>query len=637
MNKDFFVESTRSNIKKGMPNIKDWDFKIDLSEWQLESSESGRRATTPDMTVLGRTITGLINEFHTNPAPFMGSKTIIQGIKDANLYVTLNVKNFTITDVITAARYAIDGSFPQGTGGIYIRYHTSTSAAVDFRDRFDSSLSTTSSYGDLARDSQQLLSSALCVMSETDIIDFAYLVEQIFVCLFQSYKSNVLADLGGTAGFADDIEHVEAIQAAFYFRKVSEKVFGETHCPGAINRSSFGVSHGANYSMPFKDWNVTKEQLLFLRHDTFVKCKNTGATIPITVFRRAKSKIAKYNHKNSGSPEAYDIMCAFQKYQAGRSFFSVCHSQKVLDGSMGPRQDEPYQLLFEVRTDGQARPFAWSRLPVIGTFQNWDQGRSLAVRIEWEYPPKSGEWRYRYLYAHKVYTFEDKHMPGSHVNYIKTIAMVQWLFNAVPNKPQPWMPRLRGYAHVLQTVYNGHTQTIEVKLQKPFTMRSGALKPKASIVAAMNAFGLDNVDGPFRQHQTCDGCAMLSPETIQSLGYTCIQIPGTDCCLICMLFGRPCCSWTENGAVRGGSAYSTGMITGEVSTEGNVTSTDVALNRKYRAALHCQPIPKSDVQGQFFSQQLIDVMNLTRLEDDLSDVEDADGDLEDEGDEDFEY
>jgi hypothetical protein len=324
INRDFSIESTRSNFKKGMQghwigdvkdgnvkifirgvteswqngiwvenqwvpasnvdkgklwrlNINDWDFKMNLREWELGSSISVSKVTSPDTSVIGKTIAGLINEFHINPAPFMGTKiqgllekrtvqkkgsgiesvikTIVQGIKDANLYVTLNRNNFTITDVIGAARYLIDENLQRGMGGgIYIRYHTSTSAVtrwrpntkyiyvgktIDFRDRFDNHPSVTTSYGNLTRNSQQLQSSVLCVMSQTDLPDFAYLVEQVFVCLFESYRSDVLisldgtinaASLGGTLNATSGIEHIEAVQAAHYFKKVSERgVQGNPH------------------------------------------------------------------------------------------------------------------------------------------------------------------------------------------------------------------------------------------------------------------------------------------------------------------------------------------------------------------------------------------------------------------------
>jgi hypothetical protein len=125
-----------SNVDKGepwRPNISDWDFKMDLNEWELGGPASVPRGALPDTSVLGKTIAGLIKEFHTNPAPFMGTKiqdlldkratqkrgssigsimqTIVQGIKDANLYMTLNRNNFTVTDVIVRTqantRYAM--------------------------------------------------------------------------------------------------------------------------------------------------------------------------------------------------------------------------------------------------------------------------------------------------------------------------------------------------------------------------------------------------------------------------------------------------------------------------------------------------------------------------------------------------
>jgi hypothetical protein len=76
-------------------------------------------------------------------------------------------------------------------------------------------------------------------------------------------------------------------------------------------------------------------------------------------------------------------------------------------------------------------------------------------------------------------------------------------------------------------------------------------------------------------------------------------------------------------------AFSQGMIRGELGMLGTVTSEDVALNRKYRTALHSQILPDEGVQVKTFRQQLIDVVNLARQEDDLSDDEDAIEDLGD--------
>ena len=328
-------------------------------------------------------------------------------------------------------------------------------------------------------------------MSETDLSDFAYLVEQIFVCLFESYRSDLLVGLLGTVDTTKGIEHVEAVQAAHYFKKVSEKVFSETRFFGAINRSSFGVSHGANYSMPFKEWAVSKEQLLILRWDTAIKSKSTGYTIPITEFRSQTEDRKSHVQEEWSSPR-----CLRRNVR-----LPEISSWKALLQSPSLSEHPP-------RKDGAS------------------SGRALPTRIR--SPPKSGKWRHRFLFTRKVYTFQDNDQVGSPINYINTIAMVRWLFNAEPNKPQPWMPHLKGCAHVLQTVYNYHTQTIEVKLQELFAMRSGGLKPRARIVAAMQALGLDNVDGTFGQQKMCDTCAMLSTKALRTLGSACIHIPGIN-------------------------------------------------------------------------------------------------------------
>ncbi len=544
--------------KRWKSNINDWDFTMDLTRWKVGDEVSGSKAMASDTRILSKTITRLIEEFDTNPAAFMGTKiqdllekrrtqgkgnsidsvtrTIIKGIRDANLYQTFNKPDFTLSDIDRASSFHINRRSPSGTGGIYLRSHVSSPTVtrwqpntkyvyvgktMDFKERYVTHLTSMTAYGDLTRNSN-ISSFALCIMSESDIIDFAYLVEQIFVCLFESYKSSLPVGLNSTIDAVNSIEHVEAIQAAFYFRAVSAKVFRETGFPGAVNRSSFGVSKGANYSMPFKEWAVKMEQLLFLRSDMIIKSRDTGEVMPISVFRRAKMKTANYTaKKKQGTPEAYEEMYAFQKYHLGRHFFSVRHSQKVTDGTMGPRQDDPYQFVFEVRTDGKPHPNAWSRLYSVGPFKNWDEGRSLAVRMEWQHPPNSGQWKHRYLYCHKVYTFQNRDQAGSHVNYIKTIAMVRWLFNSVPNEPSPWMPRLRGCAYVLQTDYNYHTQTIKVKQQDLFNMRSGATKPRAEIVNAMKALGLENVDGSFGLQPKCDTCTMLDIRALTvTLGQT---------------------------------------------------------------------------------------------------------------------
>jgi hypothetical protein len=177
-------------------------------------------------------------------------------------------------------------------------------------------------------------------MADQDNIDFAYLVEQIFVCILESYREDVLVDEGRTVVLDSDsaIRHAEATDAALYFRKASAKVFQTTNFPGAINRESFGVSFGANYSSPFKEWSLMSEQRLFLRHDVHVKSRIDGSVMPISIFRSAKMKIAKYQRKQTGPGLETNV---FLKMHQGKYFFGVSHTQTIHDGTMGPKQDQP--------------------------------------------------------------------------------------------------------------------------------------------------------------------------------------------------------------------------------------------------------------------------------------------------------
>jgi hypothetical protein len=118
----------------------------------------------------------------------------------------------------------------------------------------------------------------------------------------------------------------------------------------------------------------------------------------------------------------------------------------------------------------------------------------------------------------------------------------------------------------------------------------------------MTVLGLENVDGTFGMQKKCDTCAMLSMKALATLGSDCIVILGKNYCRNCLLFGRPCCSWTKNGANRGMKTFSQGMIAGEAKSEDKVTSADVASNKRYRAGLYCQPLPKTNQQAQTFTQ-----------------------------------
>jgi hypothetical protein len=506
---------------------------------------------------------------------------------------------------------------------------------VDYRDRWGSHPDSLSSYGELTNNSSVLKSVALYIMADDDNIDFSYLVEQIFVCLLETYRSDLLVDEESTFRVDADspIEHAEAIETALYFRKVSERVFQRTYFPGAINRNGFNVSFGANYSSPFKEWSMKSEQLLFLRHDTLVKSRIDGLTMPISIFRTARSKIAYYRTKQRASA-GFEINC-FQKSHNGSYFFGASHTQFIMDGTMGPEDGKSYYLVFEVRTDGLAHPNAWSRLPIVGPYYNWEQGRSLAVRIEWEHPAGSGKYRFRYMHTRKIFTFKDKTIRGSSINYIKSIGMTQWLMNAPPKHPQSFMERLRGHAYVLQTVYNYHTQTIELSVPQPIKMVDGRHLPKSAVEKQMRYLGLENVNGAFRclggSRVNCDTCAWMRTNEKKVLNGGCNRVTvanTTDTvCGVCLLFGRACCSWSILPGLKDAAYFTDTVVSGSAAKQAKISADDVASNARLMSILVAQLLPKQEQTGEEFSQQLMNVIDLSRVEDDLSDTEEEEDEV----------
>ena len=220
--------------------------------------------------------------------------------------------------------------------------------------------------------------------------------------------------------------------------------------------------------------------------------------------------------------------------------------------------------------------------------------------------------------------------------------MTQWLFNAEPNHPQTWMTRLRGCAYVLQTVYNYHTQTIEIKLPEPFVMADGRHIKPTKVMQHMTNLGLRNVNGPFRSLDTtrlnCDTCALLRTDRQKTLARGCYQVtlaPGQNfvVCGVCLAFERPCCSWTPGYGFKNPGYYTASQIAGIGSNKALLSTDEVSTNKRWMSLLVAQPRPELEQTGEEFKQQLIDIANLPRDEDDASDAEEEEDMLvEDEGD-----
>jgi hypothetical protein len=136
---------------------------------------------------------------------------------------------------------------------------------VDYYSRYTRHKGSTARYGDLSRNSTRLDRVGVCVIKNEDLEDLAYLTEQIFVCLLQSYRSLLFATSRDTVNISDtENKYVVAMQCAKYFNEISMHVFRQTRWPGATSRMESGVAQGANFNSPLEEWTALEETLFIL-------------------------------------------------------------------------------------------------------------------------------------------------------------------------------------------------------------------------------------------------------------------------------------------------------------------------------------------------------------------------------------
>jgi hypothetical protein len=240
-------------VDKGKPwheDIADWQLNVHLPTYTFDT-QAWTTTSLPDTSVLGKTVTRLVTTFRQSPARFAPAKltnfidnanitvlsrTIIQGIKDAGLYDVLSQPApFSAKDLMTAARYKIRDSSSSDKAGVYARFHESNDKVKYWKakssycyvgktnnlgERHGQHLYTKTSYGDLTRNSSNLVMIALYILdADSEHEAMFFLVEQIYVCLLDTYRESLLK-----SGIADT-DMLKFCQAAKYFTDISKEVF----------------------------------------------------------------------------------------------------------------------------------------------------------------------------------------------------------------------------------------------------------------------------------------------------------------------------------------------------------------------------------------------------------------------------
>lgn len=634
----------RQHLEIGKPwksDIHDWHLTVNLETKRFDPDD-WKQDSQPDDTVFSKTVVCLVEAFVTAPPEYATplliayldkiqvepvSRRIIDGVKKAGLYTLLSgSQSFTVHDLMAKAKLKFPGRSRETQGGVYARFHVSndkvtqwkrektylyTGKSVDFEGRARSHPTAQSVYGDLTRNSTFVSMFALCILSDHEERGMYLLCEQVFVCLFQTYRPNVLSST------VTNTEFLKHMQPARHFTDLATAVFNATGWQSGVSHERFGVDYGANWSSPLMEMVAIWERTLFIRTDANIKDGKTGKVVPMAFYH--KSNPSK-QRRDGISTQTQSLLSVYQvKDNKLRSIVNFSFQVNAnTQASQWPLKGTFYELVIEVCKDGSQHPYAWARLPDIGSFKNSTQANSFAVRVEWQDPPESGNWRFNYARAGVQFKIVDDQIPGSLPTHARAISFLHWLTNSGHKHNQAWVPRASGCARVLQAKYNLMDQSIRfLEQDKDIKMHPGTALSTTAIEALMRKpeYDLQNVGtlfggGKSAPGRRCDVCARLGRV------YQCIQYKNTRGCTTCVHhFGRYVCSYTPE---KGTSARKTAP---------KRTPEEIAAAAAVEKALICQP--NFALTLPTFRQTLRFFENSEQMKEDASDVEaDTEPDVE---------
>jgi hypothetical protein len=258
---------------------------------------------------------------------------------------------------------------------------------------------------------------SLCVLSATAEPGLFYLTEQLFVCLLQTYKPDLLSPTIADSGL------LAFSKLANYYTNISDEVFHITGWHGFIGcgLASSSIEYGANCSSPLQKYGVLEHKHLLIRTDDNIRDNKTGSFIPMAIYRCAEQVSIPADSKRVNVFK----YCVYKNGEREEVISFRARYGKKGDTHLPPPGSR-FNFVIDVRKDGTTHPHAWARLAAIGPFENWNKANSFAVRIEWEFPVSSAKWQFAYVQSNINNERIDPQVPGSLKNYAKAIAFLQW-------------------------------------------------------------------------------------------------------------------------------------------------------------------------------------------------------------------
>ncbi|KAF2493938.1 hypothetical protein BU16DRAFT_619139 [Lophium mytilinum] len=513
---------------------------------------------------------------------------VVEGIKKASLFDVLNTPDFTVKDLVDNSRYPDASKAPTTIAGIYFRAikdandedhfyigHTNNLPSRAQGYKTDTNNPKGKGYHmDLSAKAKKIAMCALCILPQDVDTGIRYLVEQIFVCLFETYRPTLFRISAGYISarlLADDPGRIVQFQYAVYLTRIAEIAAADSGWKGAVTRPGFGATQGVNWLSPLYEMTTgqTHERVLFIRSDGTVQDPTSKELIPVANFRRANARSTNWHAASSATTSNSQV---FIISEIGDTKISNPHTTEAnaaasSSGTDWPIQNQPFHVVYEVRKDWKLHPYPWARVPSIGPFMDWERANSLGVRLEWQDAKK--QWRRRYLQVgSKSHHALDDKSPGSLKAYSDGMTIIHFLFREDRNDHRGWVTDA-GFARVKRVRMDCISQTIQfldlTDVLKPAV--SIQRKPASIIKQQMedDSLELEHVGGVVGgmdeggrtyKRTLCDTCVLFGKRGSQK---GCNQAEGTNskvCSLCYFTYGRPFCSFTA-GVMRQSSLHKT--------------------------------------------------------------------------------
>jgi len=361
--------------------------------------------------------------------------------------------------------------------------------------------------------------------------------EQTFICLFATYPAFLVLPVNthpSDQTLAAALGQQTHVYMATVFTRIAQSCFLQTGWKGFAGRAESGAASGVNVESPLASHSYARTlwtKIAFQKQYVFRRGSATART-PTTSTSTDNVQILKISTQTLKR----DI-----------------HFRTPTDPALGLQDGTPVEFVVEIMKAGP-HPQAWSRLPEVGCWSDWEIARRVAVRVEWDF---QGNTYTKYIFFRKEssYSVEDGTIKGDVAIYNQITAL--WRFFMQRKKVEYYSHEeiwQLGKADIREITVDHLTQEIRIaKSERSKDLGMSALRDSTLIAQELSQRGAANVGGPFGQftnqqeeagRTSCDFCKVSGKLRNQWGNKMCNKLSDRDQCSRCFMFGRPC-SWTS--------------------------------------------------------------------------------------------